>query len=102
MKNLLNNQLNKVLFISSSEDSTGVLTAEFNQLGSDLVESFPAVKSFSDCYAVLIDIDIPENALRNATYLLKIVNESNKTVFTQTVTVSGNNDSNRAYTLIDS
>lgn len=103
MKVCSNNQLNKVLFIYNNELlDNKTFTANFYQVGSNGKVTLPTTVDFSDCYTVLFNIELAENALKNARHLLKIEDQDGIEVFSTTVKVDGNTDEIKGYIVIDS
>jgi hypothetical protein len=101
MKTLTNNQSNKLLFVNTGIISSELVTAEVSQIGSDSVLSLPIVVDSIDCFAVILSIQLLENQLQNATYILKILNTNSEVIFSTTARVDGNTDENRSYVVLD-
>ena len=102
MKTLTNNKSNELLFIDNKTLLDTLVTAELIQLGSGDSTPIPISVDSIDCFTVRYKVSLVSNQLKNATYLLRVLNPDGVVISSTTVRVDGNTEVNRAYVVLDS
>jgi hypothetical protein len=102
MKTLTNNQSNELLFIDNKTLLSTIVEGELIQLGSTDSTPIPISIKSVDCFTITYEVSLESNQLRNATYLLNVLNPDGGIISSTTVRVDGNTEPNRAYVVLDS
>ena len=102
MKTLTNNQSNELLFIDNKTLLSTIIEGELIQLGSTDSTPIPISIKSIDCFTITYEVSLESNQLRNATYLLNVLNPDGGIISSTTVRVDGNTEPNRAYVVLDS
>jgi len=102
MKTLTNNQSNELLFIDSSTSEDAQLTAEVVQLGSGDIIPVPISISALDCQTITYLVNLEEDELQNANYLLRIKDALGGVISSTSIRVDGNKKPTRSYVVLDS